>query len=253
MRDQPQPRQPHGVVDPHAAGVAQRGAQRGDERREAGGDQGARRKPGQRPVLAARVEQVGRRADRQLAEHVTLAPPGVAAGRVHADGKIADQPDTHAGLARAGLRRRHRAIGNPLQEQVEQHVFAARGGEGGDRGTARIAQVGGPQPPVRLLRGRRHLLRMQRLEHGVLAAAAGRHRRGMWRNQRPAGHRRRGQPRADRTSARNSRSLARPEAGQSISGALLQPGKILRQAPPRRSRRRHAPCRTPAPGRRAAD
>ena len=44
MRHQPEPRQPHDVIDPHAAGVAQRGAQRREERLEAARDQRLRRK-----------------------------------------------------------------------------------------------------------------------------------------------------------------------------------------------------------------
>ena len=95
------------------------GAQGRDERLEAARQQRLRREAGQAPVLAARVEQIGRRADVQAEQQVLLARPGMAAARIHPDRKIGDQPDAHAGVARVLLHVREAARRDPLQEQVE--------------------------------------------------------------------------------------------------------------------------------------
>ncbi len=47
----------------------------------------------------------------------------MAAGRVHTNGQIADQPDPHARIHRDLLRRGSRPIGYPLQELVKQNLF----------------------------------------------------------------------------------------------------------------------------------
>ena len=117
-RDQPQPHQPHDVIDAHAAGMGECGAQGGEEGIEARGDQGARREAGQAPVLAVRIEGVGRRADRQAHQQVGLARPGMAAGAVHADREVADQADAHAGGLGRLLRGGEGARRDPLQEKV---------------------------------------------------------------------------------------------------------------------------------------
>lgn len=93
----------------------------------------------------------------------------MAAGRVHADREVADQADPHARLARPSMRRRHRAVCHPLQEFVEQHLVAAGGGKGGDRGAVGLAQVQRPVPPVMV----RRPVGMQRFEGGVLVQQVG--------------------------------------------------------------------------------
>ena len=128
------------MVDPHAARMTQRSSQRGQERRKPAGHQRARRKAGQSPVLSVLIEQVRRRTDREPAQHVALSAPRMTAGRIHANGQIADQPDTHSGLARAILCNAKRAIRQPLQKGVERHVMLVRRGEGRDRCACRIAK-----------------------------------------------------------------------------------------------------------------
>ena len=59
---------------------------------------------GQTPILTARIEKVGWRTDLHASENLVLPTPRVAARRVHADRKIADQPDTHTGRNGAALR-----------------------------------------------------------------------------------------------------------------------------------------------------
>ncbi len=155
------------MIDAQAAGVAQRRAYRREERSETAGDQRARREAGKPPVLATRIEQVGRRANRKTAQHVALTAPCVAAARVHADGQIADQADAHSRIERAALRYAEGSIGEPLQETVEQHLALVRRREDLDGGTVRIAQIcsandaNRPHPS-------RGLGRMQRFEHRVL-------------------------------------------------------------------------------------
>ena len=59
LRYQPEPRQTHRMVDAHTTCVTQCRAHCCEERREATIDQGTRRKPGQSPVLAIRIELIG--------------------------------------------------------------------------------------------------------------------------------------------------------------------------------------------------
>ena len=64
--------QPHGVVDAHAARMAQACAQRSDEGRESAGRQRARRKCRQAPVLTVGIVEIGRRADLEADQHIVL-------------------------------------------------------------------------------------------------------------------------------------------------------------------------------------
>ncbi len=55
--------------------------------------------------LAARIEQIGRSANRETAQHVALSAPCVAAARVrNTDGQIADQAYAHSRTKCAALR-----------------------------------------------------------------------------------------------------------------------------------------------------
>ena len=166
VRDQPKPRQPHGMIDAHATGVAQRRAQRRQEWREPTGGQGAGREAGQLPVLTERIEQIGRCPDSEATEDIALSAPRVTAARVHTDGEIADRADTHTRGASATLRNPQRPIGKPLQETVIQHLPLVRRGEHRNRRTARLAQVHRPAPPI--AHPGRVLHRLQCLEYGVL-------------------------------------------------------------------------------------
>src|ERR1044072_4108894 len=98
--------------------MAQRRAQRRDERLEAARDQRLRREARQTPVLSPWVEEIGRRADAQAGQQILLPRPGMAPARTHADREIGDEADAHAGLARALLHARETARREPLREHV---------------------------------------------------------------------------------------------------------------------------------------
>ena len=127
------------MIDPHAAGVAHVGAQGGDERREAAGDQRLRREGGEAPVLALRIEHVGRRADAEAGQELVRIGADLRAAAVEADGEIADQADPHAGVLGRLLRRGERAVGQPLQEGVVARIAAVAGLEGDMAGEALAA------------------------------------------------------------------------------------------------------------------
>ena len=84
------------MIDAHAAGVAQRGAHRRQERREPAGGQRARREAGQPPVLPTWIEQIGGRANRQTASTSACRLHAWLPFGIHPDGKVADQADAHA-------------------------------------------------------------------------------------------------------------------------------------------------------------
>ena len=115
--------QPHRVIDPQAAGMTQRSPHRGDERFEARVDERHGRDGHQAPVLAGRHVDIRWRADAEAGQEVAGPCPGMAAGRVHADGKICNQADAHARIAGAGLRTGEGNRGKPLQELVIEHLL----------------------------------------------------------------------------------------------------------------------------------
>lgn len=145
----PQPREAEHVIDANASRVREARAQTFDERREAPRAQRRRRPRGDAPCLAARVERIGGRADRQAAQHRIAVPPRVAARRVAADRQVRDQADRHAAAARGALRGREPARGLPLQEGVERDVVRVRARERGDVRRIGRAPCGRPTPPVR--------------------------------------------------------------------------------------------------------
>ena len=130
---------------------------------EAARHQRPRREAGEAPILAARIEDVGRRADGKTEQQVGLPGPGMAAGAIHADRQIADQADAHAGRPRRRLSRREGACGEPLQEQVVAHRRGLALEIGRDRRVARVTPTVLPVAPVA------RVPVMQRFEQGVLA------------------------------------------------------------------------------------
>ena len=100
------------MIDAHRAGVAHGRAQHLAERLEAARDKAVRIVRGEAPVLAGRIELVGRRADRQSAQHDALLHPGVGAAGIDADRGVEIEADRQAaprarcrGSVRAGARR----------------------------------------------------------------------------------------------------------------------------------------------------
>ena len=121
----------------HARSVAMNGANPPRAER-------ARRKCRQSPILASAVVKIGRCADLQADQHILLLAPCGAATTVHADGKIGDEADAHAGVRDFLLRSRKRAISEPLQKRMKENFafvllgeIAAPMGCAGSRHSAR--------------------------------------------------------------------------------------------------------------------
>ena len=71
------------------------------------------------PVLARRIELVGRRADRQPAQHDALLHPGVGAAGIDADRGVEIEADREAAPPRDVAAAFELALGVPLQEFVK--------------------------------------------------------------------------------------------------------------------------------------
>src|SRR5947208_16759196 len=95
----------------------------------------------------------------------------MASARIHADGDIGDQSDTHALLACILLNRREAACGEPLQEHVELDFARLGGGEVRCGGCAWCAPSGGPIAPTPYRLRLCSPVPLQRLEPCVLAQA----------------------------------------------------------------------------------
>ncbi len=118
LRDPPEPEQAHHVVDAQRPGMAEHPAQQRAQRRVPGLHEpiGAPRR--QPPVLAARVERVGRGTDAD-APGVQGRPEDVRAVRVHPDGQVVHDADRHAGLAGGLLGGGELGVRQPDQPPVE--------------------------------------------------------------------------------------------------------------------------------------
>ena len=120
----PQPVQPHGVIDPHAACMGQCRLQHLAIRGVAARGQANGRKRGQPPVLAVALHEVRRRADSQAQQRFALPAPALAAAGIRADGKVADQAYAHARRAAGFLSPCKTAVGTKLQPGVKGDVLA---------------------------------------------------------------------------------------------------------------------------------
>ena len=122
------------MVDADRAGMAHRGAQHLPERLEAARNQAVRIIGGEAPVLAGGIELVGRRADRQPAQHHVLVHPGVGAAGIDADRGVEIEPDRQSaraarcrGSVRAGARRSIAGIrGSRVRRDGFRAIGAAR-------------------------------------------------------------------------------------------------------------------------------
>ena len=132
LRDPPQARQRHDVV--HAQRPAHRhvGAQEIDERLVGLGAQRARRIGRQAPVLAARIELVGRRAAGGTDRERILVRPQLRAAAIGAEREVHVEPERHAEVARPALRVLELPARGPLQPGVERHTSGIFPGESCD-------------------------------------------------------------------------------------------------------------------------
>ena len=226
LRNQPEARQAHRVIDAHAAGMRHGGAQGRDERLEAVRDQGLRREAGQAPILPARVEQIGRRADIQAEQQVLLARPGMAAAGSHPDRKIGDQ-------ARCACRRRARPAARA--RSCAPRSIAGTGGIGSPGSRPRRsepvpARVGarqsvGPVVPVAISAPARRTS-ADAAPRTARARAADRRRRARKTRNPPSTR----PPFATKSSnsRRSSAYFARAAVGQSINAPSCRPRRSLR-------------------------
>ena len=104
---------------------------------------------GQRPVLAALIELVRRRAHAHPRHDHVLPGPGVGAAGMRADREVGDHADAHALSPGRLLRRAELLRRQPLQPLVERDPVGQLPPELGDRGRAGVGQSRGPGPPVR--------------------------------------------------------------------------------------------------------
>ena len=148
VRHDPEPREAHDVVDPHAAGVAHRGAHHLQVSAEAVPDEAARRERGEAPALPTGAEQVRRRPDGQAHQSLGLAAPAMAAPGVRAHGEVGDEADRHPGGSRRALRRREAAVRQELHEGVRGDLALVFGRELQHGRAVRVAILLGPLEPV---------------------------------------------------------------------------------------------------------
>ena len=100
------------------------------------------------PILAISVIVIGRRPDGRSDQDLVLPAPGIAPPAIHADGEVADEADAHADRSRGLLRGSGRAVGQPLQEDVEVDLAPLSGREGCDRGVGRVPPCAWPGAPA---------------------------------------------------------------------------------------------------------
>ncbi len=141
LGDPEEPEQPHDVVEAEAAGVAEPGPDRLDERLVGGGAElprVERRKP---PVLSLGVVLVRRSADRHPGSEHVLPDPGVGPTGVAADGQVLHQPDAGAG-------RFELPVDQPLQPHVELNLAGMLIGVLANLEVGRVAKIHRPPAPV---------------------------------------------------------------------------------------------------------
>ncbi len=110
------------MVDAHRAGVAHGGTQHLPERFEAACHEAVRIVRGEAPVLSRWIELVGRRTDREPAQHDGLIHPGIGATGVDPDRSVEVEANGKAAPARDITATLELALGIPLQEFVEAYL-----------------------------------------------------------------------------------------------------------------------------------
>ena len=166
-----QAHQAHHMVEPQGAGVPHVGTQGVNERGEAQGPQAQRVERRQAPVLAQRVEWVGRRAHVHAQRIGAALAPGVGTAFVHTHGQVAVEAQAHAqclGMGLCGLQLR---LGQPLQPAVVLQLLGMGLGELLHGGCFRVAPGLGPGGPAPHRRVCGHEMGLQCLEQGMQAQA----------------------------------------------------------------------------------
>ena len=115
------------MVEADRAGVPHGGGERAPEQRMALRAHAVRARGRKAPVLPARIERVGRRAEARAPREELGVRRDLRAAAVHRYGEVEVQPDRHA--ERPGARRRMRdlRIREPLQPGVVGRIARARG------------------------------------------------------------------------------------------------------------------------------
>ncbi len=142
-RDPVQPEQAHDVVDADAAAVGERRPHRVDERLVTGRSELPRHERRQAPVLAERVEGVGRRTHAAAFAQQVLERPRIGAVGVEPDGEVGH--DVDAGTARHA----QLAVQLPLAPLVKPHPAPFGNGQLGDGRRCRVAVRRRPPRPRR--------------------------------------------------------------------------------------------------------
>ena len=155
------------MVDPQPAGVPHIGAHQLDKAAIGLLAQRARVERRQPPSLAGRIEDVRRRADLGARHHRRVVDPGLGAGPVGADRKIAVQADRHAAFAGRRRRGAELIVGDPLQPGEKLQPNPVRLGEAAHVGRGRIAIRLGPGMPVGPIRVARGEMLAQREKQAV--------------------------------------------------------------------------------------
>ena len=164
-RNPPQAHERHDVVHAQRPALRHVGAQELDERRVRALAQSARVVRRQAPVLALRIEFVGRRAAARVEGERGLVAPDFGAAGVGAEREVHVKTDRHAELARARLRGVELHSRLHLKVQMETDPLPIFPRKSIDCRGARIAILLRPAPPVAAK------LLAQRFEQGVGAYA----------------------------------------------------------------------------------
>ena len=148
LGDPPQPEEPDDVVDAHPAGVPQNRLNQLPKRLIAELFEPIGSPWRLRPVLAELIELVRRRPGGDAERQHILHGPGVGAGGMDPDREVVNDSQRHAGAQRLGLGFGQLIVELPLHPAVEVDELAVLFDEVGDSRGVRIAEGGGPLPPV---------------------------------------------------------------------------------------------------------
>jgi hypothetical protein len=129
VRHQIKPLQAEHVIETDRAGMAHRGRQHVAERLKRSHLETRGVEAGKPPVLAERIEGIGRRADGKMPGNRNLLVPGIEAVGLHADGNVEIEPDLHAKAFRKLLASGELAVRDPLQPRMEADTVGVLRGD----------------------------------------------------------------------------------------------------------------------------
>src|SRR3984893_2233154 len=168
MWDEKQPGKSKYMIEPDGARIAHHRRDGAAEYLEFLGFELVRVEGCQSPVLSGRIIDIGRCADRQLANNSALRAPRIGPGGIDPDSNIEEEPQgelkatgQHAALTQL-------AVSEPLDELVKAQ-FSLLGAELSNPQVSWLAPFGGPIPPWAIKTAAQGL---ERGEAGECAAAA---------------------------------------------------------------------------------